>query len=115
MEQLYEHLGNTDVSFYPGFMSYVCFCQGRGQNIDLKQNGPALRVQIKMTHTDKCRVLSRNGFVADIVFSIYSPEWPEASDWPTRKEKNWPSVSDVENITENGCHLVPKSQPEDEK
>ena len=114
MKQLYELLGNTDASFYPGFMSYLCSCQSYGQTIDFQQNGPALRVQIRTVSTNCCS-LSRNGFVADIVFSIYSPEWPEASDWPTRKERNWPSVSDVENIMKNGCHLIPKSQPTDEK
>ena len=91
MKQLYELLGNTDVSFYPGLMSYLCFCQGFGQIIDFKQNGPALRVQITKTNSNKERCfLPRNCFEADIVFSIYSPEWPEASDWPTRKERNWP-------------------------
>ena len=115
MKQLYEVLGNTDVSFYPGFMSYLCFCQGVGQTIDFQQNGPALRVQIQTASARKFWFLPRNGFVADIVFSIYSPEWPGASDWPTRKKRNWPSASDVENITKNGCHLIPKSQPKDNK
>ena len=109
-------LGNRDVSFYPEFLSYICFCQGLGQTIDFKQNGPALRVRITKTDSNKERCfLPRNGFEADIVFIIYSPEWPEASDWPTRKERNWPSVSDVENIMKNGCHFIPKSQPKDEK
>ena len=113
MKKLYELLDNTDVSFYPGFISYFyffCFSWVR-QYVDIQQNGPALRVQIQRNF---CFFL-RNCFVADIVFSIYSPEWPEASDWPTRRERNWPSVSDVENITKNGCHLIPKSQANDKK
>ena len=90
-------------------MSYLCFSQGVGQAINFKQNGPALRVQIQTASAKKFCFLPRNGFVAHIVFRIYSPEWPEASDWPTRKERNWPSASDVEKITKNGCHLI-KSQ-----
>lgn len=58
---------------------------------------------------------STNGFLADTVFSIFCPEWPEVSDWPTRTERNWPLASDMETITKNGCHLIPKSQPNDTK
>ena len=92
---------------------HIFVFRGFGQLIDFHENGPALRVQIRTN--SKCCLLLRNGFVADIVFSIYSPEWPEASDWPTRRERNWQSASDVENITKNGCHLIPKSQPNDKK
>ena len=113
MKQLYELLGNTDISFYPGFFSYSPFSVRSSQFINFQKNGPALRVQILTNSKTSC--LPRNCFVADVVFSIYSPEWPEASDWPTRRERNWPSVSDVENITKNGCHLIPKSQPNDKK
>lgn len=107
MKQLYGVLGNTDTSCYLGY------CQGANQSIGFQQNGPALRVQIQ-TASKSC-FIPRNSFVTDIVFGIYSLEWPEASDWPTRKERNWPSAFDAENITNNGCHLIPKSQPKDKK
>ena len=62
MKQLYELLGNTDVSFYPGFMSYLCFCQGIGQAIDFQQNGPALRVQIQTVSARKFYFLTQKRF-----------------------------------------------------
>ena len=117
MKELYEILGNTDISFYPGFQHYTCHCIPAGQFIDFKQNDPALSVKIKTFSGEKIDYLtaSTNGFLADIVFSIFCPEWPEVSDWLTRTEKNWPIASDIEKITRNGCHVIPKSQPNDKK
>ena len=117
MKELYEILGNTDISFYPGFQHYSCYCIPTGQFVDFEQNGPALSLKIKTFSGEKIDYLtaSTNGFLADIVFSIFCPEWPEVSDWPTRTERNWPLASDMETITKNGCHLIPKSQPNDTK
>ena len=117
MKQLYKLLGNTDISFYPGFHTYFCWYLRYWQTIDFQRNGPALRVNVKIPNflARNICAFSSNGFLADIAFSIYSPEWPEASDWPARNKRNWPLASDVENITKNGCHLIPKSQPNDKK
>ena len=117
MKQLYELLGNTGLSFYPGFHTYFCWYLRFQQTIDFQRNGPALRVNVKipMFPAKNVSAFSSNGFLADIVFSIYSPEWPVSSDWPSRNKRNWPSASDVENITKNGCHLIPKSQPNDKR
>ena len=117
MKQLYKLLGNTDLSFYPGFHTYFCWYLRFGQTIGFQRNGPALRVNVKIPMFPAKNVFAfcRKGFLADIVFSIYSPEWPEASDWPSRNKRNWPLASDVENITKNGCHLIPKSRRNDKK
>ena len=43
---LYEILGNTDVSFYPGFQQYSCHCIPKDQFVDFEQNDPALCLMI---------------------------------------------------------------------
>ena len=117
LKQLYKLLGNTDISFYPGFHTYFWWYLKFQQVIDFHRNGPALRVNVKIPTFPAKNVsaFSSKGFLADIVFTIYSPEWPEASDWPSRNKRNWPLASDVENITKIGCHVIPKSQPNDKK
>ena len=67
VKQLYKLLGNTDKSFYPGFQK---------QTIDFQRNGPDLRLNVKIPTFPAKNVsaFSNKGFLADIVFSIYSPE-----------------------------------------
>ena len=119
MKQLYKLLGNTDISFYPGFRTYSCWYCRFQQTIRIQRNGPALRVNVRnptlRAKNQRFSASFGNGFLADIVFSIYTPEWPEASDWPSRNKRNWPLASHVEYITKNGCHLIPKSQTNDTK
>ena len=74
LKKLNKPLGNTDMSFYPGFQQFFCCYDLTGQIIDFQQNGPALCVQIQTTNSWKSCFLPRKDFIADIVFSIYSPE-----------------------------------------
>ena len=46
VKRLYEILGNTDISFYPGFQQYVCHCIPKDQFVDFEQKDPALCLMI---------------------------------------------------------------------
>ena len=49
---------------------------------------------------------------SDIVLCIFCEGWPScAQEWYTR-ERFWPDVNLVENITQGGFHIVPKSSPD---
>ena len=70
--------------------------------IQLDSKGPALKIRIRNPAL----------FEVDITFCIHCPEWPTASDWPSRP-RYWPSLVDVQRIVALGCHLVAKSAPGD--
>ena len=49
---------------------------------------------------------------SDIVLCIFCEGWPScAREWSTR-ERLWPDINVVENITQGGFHVVPKSSPD---
>ena len=49
---------------------------------------------------------------SDIVLCIFCEGWPScAQEWSTR-ERLWPDIKLVENITQGGFHVVPKSSPD---
>ena len=51
----------------------------------------------------------------DLTYCLQCKEWPHLSDWPSRPNRLWPSKEDIERVKNLGCHLVPKSQPNDKQ
>ena len=75
------------------------------EKFQVTMNGPAINI-----HMSK----AEGFYLADITFGIQCKEWPASSDWLTRN-REWPNMEDVYRIKAGGFHLVPKSQPNDEK
>jgi len=72
--------------------------------------GPAIEIRLGGA------VNESNCFYSDFTFTIKCSEWPDKmSDWTYRPDKLWPDPSDVTRIASYGCHLVPKSQPDDKE
>ncbi|KAK3697576.1 hypothetical protein QZH41_003442 [Actinostola sp. cb2023] len=66
--------------------------------------GPCVKVVV-----NPYLVCRRPHFEGDITLCIKCLEWPPSlSDWPTRKNRLWPSLEDVRRITSHGFHLVAK-------
>lgn len=63
----------------------------------IEENGPAVTVY----YLDKY-------LTVDYVLSLRHTQWPScAASWPDR-QRQWPDSDTVRNITNYGCHLVPK-------
>ena len=90
----------TPVTNLPG---HLCSC---GMSLlptwktQLYSKGPTMKLRIPPL------------FEADITVCIQCSEWPPMSDWPSRP-RYWPSVDKAQKIMSLGCHLVPKSAPND--
>ena len=57
-------------------------------------------------------VYSRIVLSSDVVLAIFCEGWPScAREWITR-ERFWPDKCCVDNIVQNGFHIVPKSSPD---
>ncbi|KAK3712198.1 hypothetical protein QZH41_018428 [Actinostola sp. cb2023] len=72
-----------------------------GTPIKADIKGPSVKVVVNSK-------VNINHFEGDITLCIKCLEWPSSSDWPTRKNRLWPSLEDVRRITSHGCHLVAK-------
>ncbi|KAK3712197.1 hypothetical protein QZH41_018427 [Actinostola sp. cb2023] len=72
-----------------------------GTTIATTIKGPAVKVVVNPR-------VKKKYFEGDITLCIKCLEWPSLSDWPTRKNRLWPSLEDVRRITSHGCHLVAK-------
>ena len=113
-KKIYKAMMNLDVSRLPGFKGYTggywcCYFTGsKNQNFDVLTQGPAVRIMIE-------NVSEKRFFLVDLTYCLQCKEWPHLSDWPSRQDRLWPNKSDVDRIVNQGCHLVPKSQPNDKK
>jgi len=91
----------------------VCFCCAKYPDVkfaNAKIKGPAIELSIG---TD---VNLADSFYSDLTFSVKCLQWPDTvSDWTYRPDKKWPHPYDVARIASLGCHIVPKSQPDDEE
>ncbi|KAK3712189.1 hypothetical protein QZH41_006449 [Actinostola sp. cb2023] len=72
-----------------------------GTPIVVDIRGPAVKVKVNPSENKKY-------LEGDITLCVKCLEWPSLSDWPTRKNRLWPSLEDVRRITLHGCHLVAK-------
>ena len=121
--RIYQAIGDTDMSIYPGFDSYagiLCLKNSKNHFVQLKSSGPAIKLEFGTGSFLRGRMFTANfaffskfdtnKFLADITFSVPCKEWPSISDWPSRQDRCWPSTEDVRRIVNLGFHLVPKSQ-----
>ena len=121
--RIYQAIGDTDMSIYPGFVSYaglLCVKNSKDHFVQLKLSGPAIKLEFGTGSFLRGRMITANfaffskvdtnKFLADITFSVPCKEWPSISDWPSRQNRCWPSAEDVRRIVNLGFHLVPKSQ-----
>ncbi|XP_066920045.1 uncharacterized protein [Clytia hemisphaerica] len=134
-QKIYTSVLETDMEIYPGFKNYLPLCCLRSSNehyVETKISGPAIKLKICNTgvshqdvlHTGKhsfsdIRMNSKyqpetNHLLADITFSIWCKEFPRSSNFNKRNDRRWPKPEDVERIVNMGCHLVPKSQEEND-
>jgi len=88
----------------------ICYCFRRLTIANAKVKGPAIELSIGTT------VNLADRFYCDLTFSVKCLQWPETvSDWTSRPGKKWPLPHEVVRIASLGCHIVPKSQPNDKE
>ncbi|XP_066913091.1 uncharacterized protein [Clytia hemisphaerica] len=92
---------STEMSFYQS-----CTCQRNFLTVDIK--GPSIRYELGNSPFEV------NRFYCDLVFAFKCYEWPDhLTDWGRRTNQIWPSQEEVSRIKSQGCHFVPKSDPND--
>ena len=79
----------------------------KNQYFSVEKHGPAIHIKVD-------NKMESSYFEADLTYGFKCNEWPKESDWLQRCRK-WPSKKDVKEIVEQGIHIVPKSQSNDNK
>ena len=107
-------IANMDISRFPGLREHhacwYCCLRCHPQNLgvfECRKQGPTVRIGFEKKR--------QQYFFMDLTYCLQCKEWPHLSDWPSRPNRLWPSTEDVERVKNLGCHLVPKSQPNDKQ
>ena len=78
--------------------------------VSVQRKGPAIELNLES------RLHQVDRFHSDVTFSIRVPQWPtDISNWEYQTNRKWPELAHVRRIVSLGCHLVPKSHPDDEQ
>ena len=112
--QMHTIIASMDISRFPGLREHhACwYCCLRCHYQDLavfecRKQGPTVRIGFEKNREQY--------FFMDLTYCLQCKEWPHLSDWPSRPNRLWPGTEDVERVKHLGCHLVPKSQPNDKQ
>ena len=114
-ERVYKSITGTRLDVFPATtqgLGNPLGCKRLNTSVEVKNQGPAIKVIIGTVNIPNWCLLENNIFLADLTFSIKCG-WLTVSDWPYRQNRFWPSEEDVQRIVSYGCHLVAKSQEGD--